>query len=235
MPFRSVHAYGGFFVFHTAVVIAMAAPCTAQSFQFWPEVDTYWKMNENVRLYFVASQTRENRSGTDAEIGPNVDFYLNPLFKLRKITVFQLDQAKSRPLMLRVGYRYLPSSDNPPEHRIVMEATPRYPLISGFLVTDRNRCDLRFIEGRFSWRYRNRLTAERELALKSVHFVPYGRAEAYYDSDYNKFSRTTLAAGSIFPVGKHVELEGYYEHQNDTSKSPNRQVDAFGLVLNLYF
>jgi uncharacterized protein DUF2490 len=235
MSFRKAQTYGGIVVIRAVVVIAISTPGTAQSFQFWPEVDAYWKLNENVRLYFVASQTRENRSGTDAEIGPNIDFYLNPLFKLKKITVFQLDQSKSRPLMLRFGYRYLPSSDNPPEQRIVMEATPRYPLISGFLITDRNRCDLRFVESYFSWRYRNRLAAEKELTLKSVHFIPYGRAEVYYDSNYNKFSRTTVDAGSIFPIGKHVELEGYYEHQNDTGKSPNRQVNALGLVLNLYF
>jgi hypothetical protein len=61
------------------------------------------------------------------------------------------------------------------------------------------------------------------------------RAEAYYDSNYNKFSRVAFDVGSIFQIGQHVELEGYYEHQNDTSKRPNRQVNAVGLVLNLYF
>ena len=84
-------------------------------------------------------------------------------------------------------------------------------------------------------RSRNRLAAERKFAIRSFHFVPYGRAEAFYNSNYNKFSRTTFDAGSIFPVGKHVELEGYYEHENDTGKSPNRQLNAASLILNLYF
>jgi hypothetical protein len=207
----------------------------AQTFQFWPEVDTFVKVNDKVRLYFVASQTRENGTGTDGEIGPNIDFFLNPLFKLKKITVFQLDQSKSRPLMFRLGYRYMPSTTNPTEHRIVMEATPRYPLVGGALITDRNRADLRLIEGKFSWRYRNRLALERTFTAGHIHFTPYARVEAYYDSNYNKFSRVAFDVGSIFPVGEHVELEGYYEHQNDTGKSPNRQVNALGAVLNLYF
>jgi hypothetical protein len=116
-----------------------------------------------------------------------------------------------------------------------MEATPRYPLVGGALITDRNRADLRFIEGKFSWRYRNRLTVERTLTSGRIHFTPYARAEAYYDSNYNKFSRVALDAGTIFPVGEHMELEGYYEHQNDTGKSPNRQVNALGAVLTFYF
>ena len=209
--------------------------CVAQTFQFWPEIDTYVKLNDNVRFFFIAEQTRENRTGTDAEIGPNLDFYLKPLFRLKKIAGLGLDQSKSRPLMLRVGYRYMPSTQNPTENRLVMEATPRFPFIHGVLVTDRNRSDLRFIQGNFSWRYRNRLTVERTLTIGSRHFTPYARAEAFYDNNYNKFSRTTFDAGSIFPIGKHVELEGYYEYQNDTSKSPTRQLNAVALVLNLYF
>jgi hypothetical protein len=31
------------------------------------------------------------------------------------------------------------------------------------------------------------------------------------------------------------EIEPYYEHQNDTSKPPNHQINALGISLNLYF
>lgn len=208
---------------------------SAQTFQYWPEIDTFVKLSDNMRLFFIASQTREDRRGEGAEIGPNLDFYLNPLLKLDKIAGMQLDKAKARPLMFRVGYRYLPSTQNPTENRFVLEATPRYPFIHGVLVTDRNRADLRLIQGRFSWRYRNRLTIERTFKLGKFRFTPYGRGEAFYDSNYNKFSRTTVDIGSIFPIGKHVELEGYYEHQNDTGKAPNRQINGVSTILNLYF
>jgi Protein of unknown function (DUF2490) len=215
--------------------LLVSAPTEAQTFQFWPEISTYLKLNSDVRLYFIATTTRENGKGSSGEIGPNVDLYFKPLVKLERATVFQLDKSKSRPLLLRLGYRYLPSTDGPTEHRAVVEATGRYPLKSGFLVSDRNRADLRFINGEFSWRYRNRLTVERTVSLWSYHFSPYIRGEVYYDSNYQKFSRTAGIVGAAFPIRRHTEIETYYEHQNDTGQSPNRQVNALGLALNLYF
>jgi hypothetical protein len=35
--------------------------------------------------------------------------------------------------------------------------------------------------------------------------------------------------------GKHFQLDPYYEHENNTGKHPNQQVNAGGLVLNVYF
>jgi uncharacterized protein DUF2490 len=207
----------------------------AQSLQSWPEVDTYVKLNSNVRASLFGALTRENAEGSSAEIGPNIDFFFKPLVKLKRITVFELDQSKSRPVMLRLSYRYLPAVEGPTEHRVGVEATGRYPLIRGVLLSDRNRADLRYIDGVFSWRYRNRLSAERTFSLRSFHFAPYLRAEVFYDSRSEKWSRTALTAGSTFPIGKHFELEWYYEHQNDTAKPPNRQVDGLGYVLSMYF
>ncbi len=48
-------------------------------------------------------------------------------------------------------------------------------------------------------------------------------------------SRTELTAGSVFPITKRLELEGYYAYQRDTAKSPNRTVNAVATVINLYF
>ena len=218
-----------------SLLVLISPPAEAQIFQVLPEISTYVKLDSHVRLYFLATTTRENRKGTSGEIGPNIDFYLKPLLRLEKGTVFQLDKSKSRPLLLRLGFRYLPSTDGPSEHRGVLEATGRLPLMSGFLVSDRNRADLRFIDGDFSWRYRNRLTVERTVSILSYHFSPYVRGEVYFDSNYEKWSRTSESLGSAFPIRQHTEIEIYYEHQNDTGKSPNRQVNAVGIALNLYF
>ena len=43
--------------------------------------------------------------------------------KLKKITIFELDTAKSRLLMFRAGYRYMPSTSGPTEHRGLLEDT----------------------------------------------------------------------------------------------------------------
>lgn len=217
------------------LVALFSLSAKAQTFQAWPEISTYVKLKQDLRLYFIATKTKENRQGTDGEIGPNLDIYFKPLLKLERVTPFQLDKSKSRPLMLRAGYRYMPSTGGPTEHRGVLEATGRYPVKSGFLFSDRNRADLRFINGEFSWRYRNRLTVERTVSILSYHFTPYVRGEVYFDSNYEKWSRTSGTMGIAFPIRKHTEIEPYYEHQNDTSKSPNRQINALGFALNLYF
>ncbi len=218
-----------------SVFVLLSLPSEAQTFQVWPEISTYAKLNSKVRLDFIAKTTRENGQTTSGEIGPNVDFYLKPLLKLERLAIFQLDPSKSRPLLLGLGYRYLPSTDGTSEQRVVIDATPRYPLISGFVISDRNRGELRFIDGEFSWRYRNRLTVEKTVSIRSYHLSPFVRGEVYFDSNYEKWSRTAEIIGATFPIHRHTEFEPYYEHQNDTSKSPNRQVNALGLTLNLYF
>ncbi len=78
-------------------------------------------------------QLRENRQGASAELGPNIDFYFKPLVKLTRITVFELDQSKSRLVMLRAGYRYMPSTHGATKHRGLLEATANYPLVRGGL------------------------------------------------------------------------------------------------------
>lgn len=216
-------------------VVTLTAAGQNQSLQGWPEIDAYVKLNSDLRVSFFAATTREDGQGTSAEVGPNIDFFLKPLAKLKKITVFHLDQSKQRPLMLRLGYRYMPSTDGTTEHRGIIEATARYPLISGVLLSDRNRVDLRDLDREFSWRYRNRLSAERTVAIAGYHFTPYIRMEGYYDSRFQKWSRTAETFGLTFPVRKRCEIEPYYEHQNDTSSSSNRQVNAFGLAVSMYF
>jgi hypothetical protein len=61
------------------------------------------------------------------------------------------------------------------------------------------------------------------------------RADAFYNSRYDKWSRTELAAGSTFPISGYFELEGYYKRQNDSAGSLNWWLNAVGVVINLYF
>jgi len=39
----------------------------------------------------------------------------------------------------------------------------------------------------------------------------------------------------LFPVGKHVEFNPYYEHDNNTGKHPNKQVNSAGLAVYFFF
>jgi hypothetical protein len=219
------------------VILLYQIPAQAQSNQVWPEISTFVKLTDQMRFYFLATTVKENRESAEGEFGPNFDFYIKPLRKRTKWGVFSLDQSKNRLLMVRVGYRYIHpyTGDASSESRGVLEATTRHPLMRGVLVSDRHRMDLRSIGGELSWRYRNRLTIEREFTIKRFRFNPYARGEIYYDSRFDKWSRNALIAGSTFPITRHIELEGYLEHQNDSGGSSNRTVNGVGAVVNLYF
>ena len=221
-------------LFWVGFISGRAASAQATT-QFWPEVSTFVRLNPNLRFYFLATTTQEDGVRTGAEFGPNLDFYFKPLVKLQRLEQGDPDQAKKRLLTFRIGYRYLPSPDTPAENRGVLEATPRFPFSLGLLFSDRNRIDLRGMEGKFSWRYRNRMMIERETAIHQYHFAPYVRSEVFYDSNPEKWSRTTVSAGAAFPTWKRFEMEPYFEHMNDTGGPSNRQVNAIGLAANLFF
>ena len=220
----------------TLIVVASGIAADAQDVQVWPEIGAYKKLNDRMRFYFLATTVRESRESTEGEFGPNLDFYLRPLRDRTRWAGIRLDESKNRVLMVRVGYRYLHSfTGDPDEHRTVLEATARYPLPAGVLVSNRGRIDLRFIDGEDSWRFRSRLTVEKELAIGRVTMNPYVRGELFYDSRFDKWSRTEWIRGAAFPLNRRVELEGYFDYQHDTGGSANRKLYAIGTVLNLYF
>ena len=220
----------------TSLVILGCLLASAQIVQVLPEIDTYVKLSSDLRVSFQVKETREGGDPTQAEIGPSLDFYLQPLARLQNATEFDLDDSKSRPLVFTVGYRYLPQANNAPAiNRIEPVVTFHFPLVARFLLTDRNRADLDWQNGSFSWRYRNRIQIEKRLTIRSYHPAPYVSAEFFYESQYGKWSDTAIYAGCLFPIGRHVQFNPYYEHQNNTGKSPNQQLNQLGLMLNIFF
>ncbi len=219
-----------------ALVIIGCLHGSAQTTQFLPEIDTYVKLSSDLRVSFQAKETREGGDPTQAEIGPSLDFYLEPLRSLTGATEFDPDESKSRPLVFSIGYRYLPQANNgPATNRLEPVVTLHFPAKGRFLLSDRNRADLDWKSGGFSWRYRNRFQIERRLTIHSYHPGPYASVEFFYESQYSKWSDTAIYAGCLFPIGKHVQFDTYYEHQNNTGKRPNQQLNQLGLILNLYF
>jgi hypothetical protein len=217
------------------LVVLCCLSVSAQTAQVLPEVDTYFKLSSDLRVSFQAKQTREASDPVQAEIGPSFDFYLKPLLHLKDIAAFDLDDSKARPLVFSIGYRYLPQANGAPAtNRMEPVVTFRFPM-TRFLLTDRNRADLDWKSGNFTWRYRNRFEIEKALAIRSYHPALYASAEFFYESQYSKWSDTAIYAGCLFPMGKHMEFNPYYEHQNNTGKSPNQQLNQLGLVLSLYF
>jgi hypothetical protein len=218
-----------------SLLCSACLPACAQDVQFLPQFDVNLKLNSIVRVIFEAKGDREAGEQVQSQIGPSIQLYVKPLVNLRKITAFDLDDAKSRFLVLEGGYRYLSAPNAPSDNRLLLVTISHFPLKAGFLISDRNRADLDWKGGNFTWRYRNKPEIERTVRIRSYHLIPYAASEFYYESQYSKWSTTALYAGCLFPVGSHVQFEAYYEHENNTGKRPNTQDDEVGLALHLYF
>jgi Protein of unknown function (DUF2490) len=219
-----------------AVTALFATSMSAQTSELFPEVDANVNLNPTVRLGAQVKRTRENGENAQVEFGGSIDFQLKPLVKLKEITEHDLNTSKSRLLSLTIGFHRLDSKDsNAPVNRVFMEATPNFPLKGAFHLSDRNRGELNFSNGALTWRYRNKISIQRTVRLGRFHPSPYVSSEFFYDSKYGKWSNTYLQAGVILPVFKHLQIDPYYEHQNNTGKRPNQQVNALGIILDLNF
>jgi hypothetical protein len=205
--------------------------------EFWPELDAYVRLNDRTRLFFLASVSRAREADyTEGMVGGHVDLALKPLLRhpLRETP----DVLKHRYLSFRAGYRYAwdldGGADAYREHRGIFEATVRIPLPAHVTLLDRNRFDLRNVNGETSWRYRNRVRVERDWPAWSGVVTPYAMVDLFYDSRYDAWTRQRYVAGIEWPLAKSAILDTSYTRQDDARGSP-AHVNAFGLALNLFF
>jgi hypothetical protein len=218
-------------------VLLACAPARAQDSTtfFLPEADAYIRLSPNVRLELQGKAAFEDGDFFRATLGPSIEFNYKALKKLKDIVIFDLDDMKCMPVLLSLGYRYLPSRSGPATNRFEPILMLHIPAPGRLLITDRNRADVDWSSGTDKWRYRNRITVERRVTIRSYHPGPYASAEALYESPFSKWASTRLYAGVLLPLGRHSEIDPYYEHENNTGKRPNQPINAGGLRLTLYF
>jgi hypothetical protein len=215
------------------VVLGLLLACTpgaleaqedSTRWEAWPEVDVWVQLDPRWKLFFPFALSRGREVDyLEALVGAHVDYRFN------------------RHLSARIGYRYLwavseaGEPDQYQEHRPVAEVTVRaYPGL-GITLLDRNRFDLRIINGETSWRYRNRFRAERPFPFAADRsLMPYAMIEAGYDSRYDEFNRLRLQTGAEFQFSGRVVLDTYYVGQIDDRSSVPR-LNAIGLALNLFY
>jgi hypothetical protein len=206
--------------------------------QFWPEIDVYVHLNAVSRLYLTYSATREHDLAdyANGQTGIFYDFYTLPI--LRRELGEHPDKSRGKLLMFRGGYTYTLTPESNGHNKIENTATfladARVPLKNGLLLIERNRGDLRFIDGAYTPRYRNRLRLERRTQVGRLDFIPYAQVEVFYDWKYDAFAPWRYSLGSEFRLNRHIILEGNYTRQRNTKSSPE-YVNALALTLQLYF
>lgn len=219
-----------------AVLLGFACNVSnAQDTQFLPEITQHFGLSSNIRVLLQAKDDREGGDPQQFSFGPSVQFYLRSLQKLEDVTPFDLDEVKNRPVVFESGYRIITAPNTAATNRAIEAVTFHFPFAFQTLLSDKNRADFDWQAGAFRWRYRNRLTLQRTIPVSSYHLIGYVAAEPFYESRYKKWSTTDLYVGCLFPVDKYVQFNAYYEHENNSGNSPNRQNHFIGLALHLFF
>jgi hypothetical protein len=81
-----------------AVLLCVAClPARAQDIQFLPEIDAHLQLNSTFCAYLEAKDDREGGDPTQFTIGPSLQFYVKPFIKLKRVTLFDLDEARREP------------------------------------------------------------------------------------------------------------------------------------------
>jgi len=228
-----------FLLFFVASTQAARAQQPTTRNEFWPEIDVYINLKPKLRLYLLGTVSKSvedgelrNARGFEAQIGAHIDYLPN------------------EHVILRIGYRFGTSvgeTGEPfKEHRLLAEQTLRKLIPGSLMLSDRNREDFRFVNGDFSFRYRNRVMLEREFHLfKRRTVTPYVSGEIFYDTRYRTWNRNRLAVGmqtslrrgpirKLMLPQRQIILDLYYMRQND-SRSEIQHVNGLGAALAFYF
>ena len=180
--------------------------------EWWSEAQLNWRFKPKFRLTLAGALRR----------GQVNDAFINKQLGIGFGWTFHKN------LSFATQYRHIISTPVPSrrsiEERVYVELTPRTDLRAGFVFSDRNRFDWRWINGALSKRYRNRLQLERPFALAfnghERQFTPYFYYEAYYDSRYKSLARHQIFGGARLPLAPHITFKGYYMRQLDGHARP---------------
>jgi hypothetical protein len=140
----------------------------------------------------------------------------------------------------RVGVRYIWKEVDPPdtnETRGVLDLKWFKDLGNGWLLTDRNRIDIRKFEGvsSLSFRYRNRVQIEKPFKVFSQNWTGFTSYEIYYDSRYDEWGqRQRLIAGVSVPIKEWLAVDVFLGYHIET-KPKNESGAALGIAFGLYF
>ena len=202
------------------VLLTASRVLSAQSTEVWPEVDAYWQPATHQRTMLELSLSTE-REGTKREgtVGIYQDYTWLPRGYLRG------------------GYRFTFSTRDASyrESRLVGELTLGGGLAPRVRLVNRVRTELRWVNGEYSYRLRDRLHIQRmPRDSRGRAYAPYGTFEMYYDSRFDAVSRLGARLGTEMRLSGRTALDLYIARQNNLHSTP-KYVNALGSTLKLIY
>lgn len=211
------------------------AQTPASETEVWPKVSAFVELRPKTRLeIFAQRQNGEDFSSLQWNVGAILSYRMR---RLIRGDAADIDEENEHLLVLGAGYEYLQTDQNGStkrENRIIFQGTGRHRPGAGFLLTDRNRLEFRWVNGVYDFRYRNKATVNRAFRVDKFRFTPYASGELFWDRNHHSWGENQYAFGVQLPYKKILMLDTYYLHQNCTACS-QQHINVFGLTLNLYF
>jgi Protein of unknown function (DUF2490) len=224
-----------------AITLFFGLPCEAQSgntgpsTQAWGSLNASFELSEKTRLTAIVEKHNGEEGGYSQE-------KVGAVFSYRMKRVGQqlrgdVDKENEYNLILGAGYELIETHQDgglKTEHRLVLQATPKFVFALGFLAQDRSRIEFRWNAGTYNFRYRNRLTIDRPFKFGKVRLVPYAAGELFWDRNHHSWNENQYAFGVQWPYKKSFMLNTYFLHQNCTTCSSN-PLNVAGITANFYF
>jgi hypothetical protein len=189
--------------------------------ELWPELDVYWRPAEHQRTFLELSASSEREAAKkEATIGLYQDYLTLPRS------------------FFRAGYRFTFSTRDASyrESRGVLEEDVTIGNMRQLRLIERTRLELRWVNGEYSYRVRERLHLQRlSTDTTGREWAPYGTAEVYYDSRYRGFSRIAGRVGTEFRIRGPVKMDVYIARQNNLRGIEPSFVNALGIVTKLFY
>jgi Protein of unknown function (DUF2490) len=202
--------------------------------EFWPLANVYTQLQPKTSLLLYGGKDKgEDFTYDEWKVGGLLNLQLKPILTPH---LPDIDINKEQHLVLGAGYQYsetIQSGSPSHENRMIAQVTPQHRPAKGFFLADRNRVEFRWVNGKYSTRYRNLLTVERSFQAQGVRVVPYASGELFYDSQTHSWNENRYAFGMQLPYKRIFMLDNYYQRQNCTC-SPNHE-NIWGLTLNFFF
>jgi hypothetical protein len=205
-----------------ALLVAVAGRAAAQggTTEVWPELDVYWRPAERQRTFLELSASTEREGDKrEATFGIYQDY-------------LRLPRA-----YVRGGYRFTFSTGDASyrESRLVGELVLGGNLAPRARLVNRLRTELRWVNGEYSYRVRDRLHLQRTAPTRPrLKPWPYGTIEAYYDSRYRSIARIGGRVGAEAHVRGPLSMDLYVARQDNFRSTP-KYVNAFGVVARLEY
>jgi Protein of unknown function (DUF2490) len=227
-----------------ALILLGAGSGLAQStsLEFWPELDFWYRLAPDWRLSSLVPLTKYCESKSrDLNVYFQADYAFGSTKRARYLRL--VDENRAGPMKLWLarggvmkGRSIGDDSGDYSEEMLYAELHYRAPLKGGFVFSNRVRVDSRWLgeNDDHSYRYRYRAMLEKEVNRGTRSFVPYMSVEPFWDSRYDKITRTRLIAGTTLSLGPRfayeVNLTYQYDETYDTSN-----LYALNVILHVYF